>query len=109
MAEDSKIVKVKVSRFDPAVDKEPHYDTFEVETGIGFSVYNALQYINKNLDPSLAFYASCRIGQCFGCLVKVNGKTVPACTTMLTDDVTLDPYDSKRVLRDLTVKAKEME
>ena len=100
---DKKIVEVKVFRFDPEVDREPYYDTFQVETRMGVSIYNALQYIQQNLDPSLAFYASCRIGQCHGCIVKANGKVVHSCKAMLEEDVVLEPADSKRVLKDLVM------
>ena len=106
MSEEKKIVNVKVFRFDPANNKEPHYDTFQVETTLGFSVYNALKYIAENLDPTFSFYASCRIGQCQGCLAKINGKVNRTCTTMLTDDVVVDPVNADNVLRDLTPKSK---
>lgn len=110
MADDKKKVNVKVFRFDPAVDQEAHYDTFELDIpAVGFSVYNALQYIYQNLDPTLSFYASCRIGQCHGCLAKVNGKAVHTCTEMLTGDVTIDPISKKRVVRDLTVNSLKPE
>ncbi len=105
--EGSKIIKVKVYRFDPQVDKEPHFDTFEVEIKDGYSIYNVLQFINQNLDPSLAFYASCRIGQCHGCLVRANGKVVHACNTMVEDDIVLEPAIEKRVLRDLTMRCAD--
>lgn len=107
---DKRNVNVKVFRFNPETDKEPHYDTFQLEIPtIGYTVYNALQEIYKNMDPSLSFYASCRIGQCHGCLAKVNGKTVHTCTEMLTGDVTIDPINPKRVIRDLTMESHKPE
>ncbi len=106
MANESKTVKLKVFRFDPDIDKEPRYDTYEVETSVGYSVLNALQYIVENIDPTLSFYVSCRIGVCLGCMVRINGKVLRSCSTMLTEDVTLEPADMKRVLKDLTMKAK---
>jgi len=98
------IVKMKIFRFDPTVDKEPHYDTFEVETQTGYSIYNALEYIAENLDPTLAYYASCRIGLCAGCMARVNGKVVKTCLEMLTEDCTIEPVNQKNVLRDLVMK-----
>lgn len=96
-------VKMKIFRFDPAVDSEPHYDIFEVETQTGYSIYNALEFVAENLDPTLAYYASCRIGLCAGCMAKVNGKVVKTCLEMLTEDVTIDPVDEKKVLKDLVM------
>lgn len=107
MANEKKIVKMKVFRFDPTVDKESYYDTYEVETGVGYSVMNALQYVVENIDPTLAFYASCRIGVCLGCIIRINGKPLRSCSTMLTEDVVLEPMDIKNVLRDLTAKSRQ--
>ena len=101
---DKKIVKLKVFRFDPAIDQEPHYDIFEVETQTGYSIYNALEYIAENLDSTLAYYASCRIGACNGCVARVNGKVVRTCTTILTDDITVEPVNKDKVLKDLVMK-----
>jgi len=100
------IVKIKAFRFDPTVDKESYYDIFEVETQTSYSVYNALEYITENLDPTLAYYASCRIGACMGCLARVNGKVVRTCTTMLTEDITIEPVNKENVLTDLVMKCK---
>ena len=102
--DNKKMVKIKAFRFDPSVDKEPHYDTFEVETQSGYSIYNALEYITENLDPTFAFYASCRIGNCMGCLARVNGKTVRTCMEMLTGDITIEPLKRDGVLKDLVMK-----
>ena len=105
---EKKTVRVKVFRFDPAADREPHYDTFELEAQKGFSIYNALDYIVENLDPTLAFYASCRIGACMGCLARVNGKVVRTCTTMLEEDVVIEPVKKEQVMRDLVVKGRPL-
>lgn len=106
--DDKKIVKIKVFRFDPKIDKEPYYDTFEVETQTSYSVYNALEYITENLDPTLSYYASCRIGACMGCLARVNGEVVRTCTTMLTDDIVIEPVKKDNVLKDLVMKCKPL-
>ena len=106
MANEKKLVKMKVFRFDPTKDKEPHYVTYEVETSVGYSVMNALQYIVEHVDPSLAFYASCRIGVCVGCMIRINGQPLRSCSAMLTDDVTLEPMDKNRVLRDLVMQPR---
>ncbi len=103
---DTKIVKVKVYRYDSTADAEPYYTTYDIETGLGYSVMNALQYIVENLDPTLSFYVSCRIGVCVGCMMRINGKVLRSCSTMLTEDVVLEPMDRTRVLKDLTVKPK---
>ena len=99
-----KIVKVKVFRYVPEKDAEPHYDEYEVKTDVGYSVMNALQYIIENIDPGLAFYSSCRIGVCMGCIIRINGKPLRSCSTMLTDDVILEPLDREKVIKDLVCR-----
>jgi hypothetical protein len=54
MAEKS--IKVSVFRFDPSVDPEPHYQTYQVPFEKGMSAMSALDYIYQNLDSTLAYY-----------------------------------------------------
>ncbi len=49
-------IKVKVFRFDPSVDKEPYYKTYEVPFEEGLSAMDCLDYIYQNLDGTLAYY-----------------------------------------------------
>ncbi len=90
MAEDRKI-KVRVFRYNPPTDKQPHYETYEVPIGDGWSTYNVLMYIHDNIDPSLSFYGSCRIGVCGGCGAVVDGEGIRTCTTIVKGDFTVDP------------------
>lgn len=96
-----KIVTVKVRRFDPAEDKPPRYEAFEVPVETGWSVFNVLRYINEHFDGSLGHYVSCRRGVCTDCMVRVNGKPKLACMELVTADITLDPISDDRVIRDL--------
>ncbi|MGI9861479.1 2Fe-2S iron-sulfur cluster-binding protein [Moorella naiadis] len=103
MSEAIETIKIKVQRFDPAVDKEPNYQEYTVPYAKGTTVMSALRYIYENLDHSLAYYASCRIGKCAGCHVRVNGNTKLACTTIIEGNVTIEPKKGK-VIRDLVVE-----
>ena len=94
-------IEVKVFRFNPHVDQKPHFDHYKVPFVEGFTVSNVLQYINEEFDGGLAHYLSCRRGICTGCLVKVNGKAVLACTELVHDDITIEPVKSDRVIKDL--------
>ncbi|MCL5075212.1 MAG: 2Fe-2S iron-sulfur cluster-binding protein [Chloroflexi bacterium] len=95
--------KIVVQRFDPSADKEPYYQEYEIPYSKGTTVLSALRYIYENLDRSLAFYSSCRIGKCAGCHIKVDGRTRLACTAVIEDDVTLEPKKGT-VIRDLVVE-----
>ena len=73
----AKTYTVKLERFNPDADKEPYYDDFQVPIEEGWSLLNVLAYIYEELDPSICFYGSCRVGKCVACHVKVSGKTRP--------------------------------
>lgn len=99
--------KVKVFRFDPSMDKEPRYKTYEVPLCEHMSVLGVLDYIYKNIDSSLAFYFACRnfhnIPRCHGCDLFVNGRAKFACCTLATEEMTIEPPISIgfEVIRDL--------
>lgn len=100
----TKTINVKVHRFNPR-DKNPRsrFQSYRVPLENGMSILNVLNYIYENLDSSLAYYVSCRIGKCTGCHVKVNGKVKLICTTLATQDMTLEPLPHYKVIKDLVV------
>lgn len=103
MTETPKEITVKVYRFNPRMDKEAGYQTYKVPLEKGWSILNVLKHIYENLDSSLAFYTSCRIGKCNGCLVFVNGKSTRACTTPIRGNITIEPLKGFEVIKDLVV------
>ena len=101
-------IKVNVFRFDPAADKEPRYEAYEVPWEEGLSAMNALDYIYQNLDSTVAYYdhAGCDLGICGRCTGKINGKPGLLCQTLIRGETTLEPVSKDRVLKDLvTVRA----
>jgi succinate dehydrogenase/fumarate reductase-like Fe-S protein len=101
-----KIIKVNVFRFDPAIDKEGHYKTYEIPYEKGMSAMTALDYIYHRLDATLAYYdhAACDLGICAQCTGLINGRPGLFCQTVLEGDVTLEPISKSKVLRDLVAK-----
>lgn len=102
----AKTYAVRIERYNPAVDKEPRFDDFQVPIEKGWSILNVLAYIYEELDPSICYYGSCRVGKCVACHVKVNGKTRLACTELARqEDVTLAPLPTVRenFIRDLVL------
>ena len=84
-------------------EEELVFEEFEVPYQEGMSVLDALIWIRANRDSSLAIRYSCtNANTCKECMVKVEGKTVYACTERLgTEGVTVGPLTNKRLLRDL--------
>jgi succinate dehydrogenase/fumarate reductase iron-sulfur protein len=101
-----KMVEFKVERFDP--DSKKHYvSTYKVPVYKGTTILEGLQYIRDNLDDTLAFRHSCRMGICGSCGVNVNGKPMLACYTQIldlgVDSVALEPLSNLPVIKDLVV------
>lgn len=99
-------ITARIFRFDPAVDREPRFQVYQVPYQPGMSVLSLLRYVYEELDPTLAF-RNYRCGRaiCASCQVKLNGKVVKACRTTIEGQsaVTIEPLDERRVIRDLAV------
>ena len=103
MKKNNDFVTIQILRSNPQEKESPHLETYQVPLEEKCSVMNALTYIYENIDPSLAFYCSCRIGKCMGCQVMVNGKAVFACTTPVRGDLKVEPMHGFDVIKDLVV------
>ncbi len=96
----------RIFRFDPMIDEEPRLQAYQVPYQSGMSVLSLLRYVYEELDPTLAFRNyRCGRGICASCRMRLNGKPVKACRTMLDGQatVTIEPLDEHRVIRDLAV------
>jgi len=96
---------VKIFRFDPSLDKEPRYETYEIpsEAWNRRKVIDVIRYIYENFAPGLSFREPCRQQVCGACTVRVNNKPVLACDAIAEKEMTIEPSDKKKVLKDLIV------
>jgi succinate dehydrogenase/fumarate reductase iron-sulfur protein len=101
-----KIVEFKIQRFDPE-NKRHYVSTHKAPVYKGTTILEILQYIKDNLDETLTFRHSCRMGICGSCGVNVNGKPMLACYTQVldlgVDSVTLEPLSNMPIVKDLVV------
>src|SRR5208283_2613381 len=83
-----------------------YYKTYRVPYEEGMSAMDALDYIYQNQDGTLAYYdhAGCSLGICGRCTAKVNGKAGLVCQTRVEGDITLEPLNQDRVIKDLVVE-----
>lgn len=96
----------KIFRFDPATDKAPRFDTFQVRTRPGQNVLEALFEILEFQDSSLAFRYSCRGAICGSCALHINGKYRLACQTLVQDlrgEIVIQPLQHLPIIKDLVV------
>ncbi len=72
------------------------------------SVLDGLNYIKDQLDGTLSYRWSCRMGICGSCGMTVNGEPKLTCATFLTDyapgPVRVEPLRNFPVIRDLVVE-----
>ncbi len=100
-----KEIKYKVQRYDPEVDKEPHMQDFTVPYREGMTVLEGLIYIKENLDSTLSFRTSCRMGICGSCGMLINDYPHLACHTQIeefhTDKLTVKSLPNHPIIKDL--------
>jgi succinate dehydrogenase/fumarate reductase iron-sulfur protein len=106
MSEGTRIIEFHIRRFDPETKR--HYTSiYKVPILKGTTILDVLNYIKENLDETLTFRYSCRMGICGSCAVNVNGKPMLACYTQVldlnTDIVTIEPLSNLPVIKDLVV------
>jgi len=101
------VTAIKVYRFDPDVDTEPHYDEWDLPVEPGRTVLDLLHEIHYFRDPTLSFRRSCRSAICGSCAMSMNGRTGLSCNTqakpLLDRDgyLVVEPMKNLPVLKDL--------
>jgi succinate dehydrogenase / fumarate reductase iron-sulfur subunit len=100
-----KTVQFKVLRFDPKASSRPRTDTFNVPVTKGLTVLDGLHYIKENLDSSLAWRYSCRMGVCGSCGMFINSYPRLACNTQIleleSETIHLKPLPNFDIIKDL--------
>ena len=100
-----KTVKFQIQRYNPDIDDEPKFITYKVPYVDRQGVLDALNYIFRNLDSTLAYRWNCRTGQCGSCAIGINGVPGLACRTVVdpSKDYVLEPLPNFPIIRDLVV------
>jgi succinate dehydrogenase/fumarate reductase-like Fe-S protein len=99
-------LKAKLRVFRGAPGEAARYEHYEVPFEQGQTVLDALRWIRVHRDATLAIRFSCiNANACKECMMRVDGKTVYACTTRLAErEMTLEPLPNKIHLRDLVTE-----
>jgi succinate dehydrogenase/fumarate reductase iron-sulfur protein len=109
LTDTAKTIRLRIQRYDPKTDSEPHYDTFEVSLKPRMTVLDALFQVLEKQDHLLAFRSSCRSAVCGSCAMYINGRQRLACNTQirtLGKEVTIAPLPHLPVVRDLVVNLR---
>src|ERR1041384_4215337 len=84
MASKSETMTLEVFRYHPEKDREGHFQTYTVPFRGEWVVLHAINYIKDEIDGTLTYRWSCRMGVCGSCGMMVNGEPKLACATFLS-------------------------
>ena len=100
-------ITLKIFRYNPEVDKKPHYDTFVVEAEPTDRVLDLLEFVKGYHDGTLSFRRSCAHGICGSDGMRINGVNRLACKvlvkTLRSKTITVEPMLGMPVIKDLIV------
>lgn len=103
--EDIKELHFKVQRYDPEKDDKPYMQEFTIPFKTGMTLLEGLLYIKENIDNTLCFRSSCRMGICGSCGVFVNNLPMLACHTPIaeleTDKIEVKSLPNFPIIRDI--------
>jgi succinate dehydrogenase / fumarate reductase iron-sulfur subunit len=105
---------LKIQRYNPDTDETPYDQKYEVEADPNERLLDALMQVKRFQDGSLGFRKSCAHGVCGSDAMRINGKDVLACKTLIKevaakdgDTITVAPLRFLPVQRDLIVDQAE--
>ncbi|MCH8957621.1 succinate dehydrogenase/fumarate reductase iron-sulfur subunit [candidate division KSB1 bacterium] len=101
-------ITLEVLRYRPEEEAEPVYQSYEVPFRKDWVILDAINYIKDNIDGTLSYRWSCRMGVCGSCGMMVNGTPVLTCATFLEKylpgPIRVEPLDNFPVVRDLVIE-----
>ena len=89
------------------------FQEFEVPRHPSQTVLDVVTYIQRVLDPTLAYRFACRVGMCGSCAMTVNGVARWTCRTHVDkaikgkSEITIAPLKNLPVIRDLVADMSE--
>ncbi len=103
-------LNVKIQRFNPEVDTEPHWETYEVPAEPIDSALSLLLYVKWHLDGTLTLRKSCAHGICGSDAMQINGENKLACSILVQDlaskdgdTISFGPLPGSPVIKDLVI------
>jgi succinate dehydrogenase / fumarate reductase, iron-sulfur subunit len=112
MAKQDPEVIFKVQRYNPEKEAIPHLKEYRIPTKRGMTILDGLIYIRENLDSTLAFRTSCRMGICGSCGMLINNYPHLACHTQIEEfrtlTITVRPLPNSSIIKDLVVDLMPM-
>lgn len=101
-----KTTRLAVTRGEPGA--EPRVQEYEVPFEPGLTLLDALIWVRRHEDPSLAVRYSCRANACKECSALIDGAPDYLCTRRAEEGTTarVEPLPKPRLIRDLVTELK---
>ena len=102
-------VNLRIKRFNPETDAQPHWESYAVEVEPTDRVLDALHQVKWEQDGTLALRRSCAHGICGSDGMRINGQNALACKVLMKDvategaTVTVEPLLGLKLVKDLVV------
>jgi fumarate reductase iron-sulfur subunit len=98
---------LEVFRYLPDQENEPRFQSFEIPYHEDWVILDALNYIKDQIDGTLSYRWSCRMGVCGSCGMMVNGEPRLTCSAFLREwhpnPIRIEPLSHFPVIRDLII------
>ena len=100
-------ITLEIFRYRPEQESEPTFQRYEVPYKEDWVVLDAINHIKDEIDGTLSFRWSCRMGVCGSCGMMVNGVPKLTCAVFLKDyypgPIRVEPLVHFPVERDLVI------
>ena len=99
-------VSLRIRRFDPEADAEPHWEEYTVSAEPSDRVLDLLHQVKWYQDGTLTFRRSCGHGVCGSDAMLINGRNRLACEYLVKDAgsrITVEPIRGLPLVKDLLV------
>ena len=104
-------ITLELARYRPEEETRPTFEEYEVPCREEWVVLDGLNYVKDQLDGTVSYRWSCRMGICGSCGMAVNGEPKLTCETFLTDyapgPIRVEPLANFPVVRDLVVELSD--
>jgi len=100
-------ITLNVTRYRPDKDRAPTTQSYVVPYREDWVVLDALNHIKDQMDGTLSYRWSCRMGVCGSCGMMVNGTPKLTCAAFLRDyypqEIRVEPLVNFPIIRDLVI------
>lgn len=102
-----KTMELEILRYRPEQDQKPSFQTYVIPFKKEWVVLDAINHIKDNIDGTLSYRWSCRMGVCGSCGMMVNGVPKLTCAAFLKDyypeKIRVEPLNGFPIQRDLVI------